>query len=181
MRLRSLYAAHGRAILARCRSVLRDPQAAEDAAQETFIRVLHHLDEAPSEQEMARWLHRIATNICLNELRKHRTKARLSQQLSHVQGTAHERVDDALARRQLVDKVLQGMSETARAVSVLRHVDGLYDREVAEELGISRRTVSSRLSEFRAGGLRVLRDHDACSEPRPHDAANARPVSLGAP
>ncbi|MFI5376709.1 MAG: sigma factor, partial [Candidatus Rokuibacteriota bacterium] len=43
--------------------------SAEDATQETFVRVRRHLEKAPDAHEALLWIYRIATNYCLNELR----------------------------------------------------------------------------------------------------------------
>ena len=74
-RLTALYRSYGPAIYWRCLRLLRDRAAAEDATQETFMRVLRHLDRAPDADEAIRWIWRIATNYCLNELRNSKRRA----------------------------------------------------------------------------------------------------------
>src|SRR3954470_10213583 len=64
-RVAGLYREHRTAILARCRRVLRDDAAAEDALQETFMRVVRHARKAPAGREALAWMYRIATNYCL--------------------------------------------------------------------------------------------------------------------
>src|SRR6478609_4355458 len=75
-RLTALYRTYGPTIYARCRVLLADDSEAEDATQETFLRVHRHLDRVPSAQEGLFWIYRVATNYCLNELRDRRTRAR---------------------------------------------------------------------------------------------------------
>jgi RNA polymerase sigma-70 factor, ECF subfamily len=53
----------------------RDPAAAEDAAQETFLRVYRHLARVPADREALHWIYRVATNLCLNELRDRSVRA----------------------------------------------------------------------------------------------------------
>ena len=74
-RLTELYRRYGPAIYARCRTMLSDESAAEDATQETFLRVQRHLDRVPSAREALYWIYRVATNYCLNELRSRRGRA----------------------------------------------------------------------------------------------------------
>src|SRR5688572_21479182 len=65
---RNLYARFGALIYARCRQILRDDAAAEDATQDVFVRLVQSglsLDDA----SMVRWLNRVTTNLCLNRLR----------------------------------------------------------------------------------------------------------------
>src|SRR5262245_12099271 len=75
-RVTELYRSYGGIIYARCRKLLGDDSAAEDAAQETFIRVFRHLDRAPDERAALAWIYRIATNYCLNEIRDRRLRPR---------------------------------------------------------------------------------------------------------
>jgi RNA polymerase sigma-70 factor (ECF subfamily) len=143
-RLVELYRAHGGAVYARCRRLLRDDQAAEDAAQETFLRVHRHLARAPDAREALRWIYRIATNYCLNELRNRRQRA---QPVAFPEPPVPSGAD-AFADRDLVRRIVEHVPEKLRAVAFLYHVDGLEQAEVAAVLGISRRTVVNRLAEF---------------------------------
>src|SRR6267378_1378915 len=68
-RLTPLYRTYGPIIYARCMKLLGDRATAEDATQETFMRVHRHLDKAPDSTEALAWIYRIATNYCLNEIR----------------------------------------------------------------------------------------------------------------
>jgi RNA polymerase sigma-70 factor (ECF subfamily) len=68
-RVTALYRKYGPTIYWRCLRLLGDAGAAEDATQETFVRVHRHLARAPSDAEAIAWIWRIATNLCLNERR----------------------------------------------------------------------------------------------------------------
>jgi RNA polymerase sigma-70 factor (ECF subfamily) len=155
-RARELYRAHGAAVLARCRRLLRHTHAAEDATQETFVRVLKHLEGAPEDADARKWLYRIATNICLNELRRSKTVARFAVDAGLTEGTRAGSAEESLARRDLARRVFTRLPEHVRAISILRHVDGMHDQEVASELGMSRRTVVYRLAAFKQGARRAL-------------------------
>jgi len=144
-RLAELYRRYAPIIYGRCRSILRDATAAEDATQETFIRVCRHLDKAPDSREALAWIYRIATNYCLNELRDRKHRPELRDTLPE-RGGAHLEV--MLADRDLASRLIQRASEKLRVVAWLCHVDGLHQGEVAEVLGITRRTVINRLAEF---------------------------------
>lgn len=155
-RVLALYRTHRAAVRARCRRLLRDEQAAEDATQETFVRVLRHAAEAPSDEEVRWWLFRIATNVCLNEIRNARTAARLSQCSASADSARLGSSEERLERRDLAQRVLSQLPEAVRSISLLCHVDGMHQQEVACHLGMSRRTVVSRLARFREDAQRVL-------------------------
>jgi len=131
-------------IYARCRRILGDAASAEDATQETFVRVQRHLDRAPNSREVLRWIYRIATNYCLSELRNRKVRARpLDGGVDSVAWAS-----DELADRDLVIRVLARLSKQTSQVAWLYHVDGMDQQEVGDLLGVSRRTVVNRLAEF---------------------------------
>lgn len=155
-RLTVLYRSYGPAIYARCRLLLTDVGAAEDATQETFLRVWRRLDCVPDAQEALYWIYRVATNYCLNEIRDRRTRAVLSADVPEAlepSWAAEARIED----RDLARRLIEHAHAKVRVVAWLYHVDGLEQEEVAKAVGISRRTVVNRLSDFQAGAQRLLK------------------------
>ena len=144
-RLTSLYRRYGPVIHARCVRLLGDPVAAEDATQETFLRVLRHLDNAPDAAEALAWIYRIATNYCLNEIRDRGRRPEPQAELIELPA------DDPrgfLADRDLAARIVWRSPAKLRVAAWLHHVDGLDQGEVARVLGASRRTVVNWLAEF---------------------------------
>src|SRR5258705_13520736 len=80
----------GLAIYSRCRRLLRDDVAAEDATQEVFLRVLRHIESAPSDQAALAWIYRISTNYCLNFLRDRSRQAEPVEDLPEQPGVHPE-------------------------------------------------------------------------------------------
>jgi RNA polymerase sigma-70 factor (ECF subfamily) len=153
-RLVELYRTYGGAIYARCRRMLGDHSTAQDATQETFMRVHRHIGRAPDPTQVLRWIYRIATNYCLNEIRGRRLRP---QPVEHLpEGLPLSSPDERIADRQLAQRIVHEMPEKLRAVAWLYHVDGLEQAEVADILGISRRTVVNRLTEFQKRGRRIF-------------------------
>lgn len=148
-RIADLYRTYGPAIFARCRRILDDNAAAEDATQETFIRVQRHLARAPDGREALAWIYRIATNYCLNEVRNRKVRATPTEVLPErcAQPGAVERL---LADQDLVRRLVTQAPEKLRVVAWLYHVDGLEQAELAKVLDVSRRTIVNRLADFEA-------------------------------
>jgi RNA polymerase sigma-70 factor (ECF subfamily) len=157
-RLTALYRSYGPAIYSRCRSLLADAGAAEDATQETFLRVWRRLDRVPDAQEALYWIYRVASNYCLNELRDRRTRgipippAELPE-IPEASGTMETRIEN----RDLARHLIEHAHAKVRVVAWLYHVDGFEQEEIAGVVGISRRTVVTRLSDFLAGAQRYLK------------------------
>ena len=159
--LQKIYAEHGRSILAHCARILGDYASAEDATQEVFLRVGRCAGRLPDPLEMRPWLFRIATNHCLNELRSRVVRARTPPQLIGMT-TANQ--EDTMAARNDAQRFLERLPPRARAIAWLTYVDGMLQQEVAETLGVSRRTVvnylhqvRSRLQQSSRAGLAVAR------------------------
>lgn len=155
-RLTDLYRSYGPAIYARCRMLLLDEGAAEDATQETFLRVWRHPDRVPDAREALYWIYRVATNYCLNEIRDRRNRDVPSEKLPKVVEAlwaAEVRIEDRDLARRLIERVQADL----RVVVWLYHVDGLDQDEVARVVGISRRTVVNRLADFRTSAQKFLK------------------------
>jgi RNA polymerase sigma-70 factor (ECF subfamily) len=144
-RLTTLYRQYGPFIYARCVRLLGDRAAAEDATQETFMRVQRHLHKAPDPKDALGWIYRIATNYCLNELRDRRRRLQAEPEVPTILGND---LEAALANRDVVMRIVQRSPERLRTPAWMHHVDGLDQGEIARILGISRRTVGSRLADF---------------------------------
>lgn len=144
-KLSELYRRYGPTIYARCRRLLRDDVAAEDATQEVFMRVLRHIESAPTDQAALAWIYRISTNYCLNHIRD---RSRQAEPVEDVPEQASEHPETPMIDRNLAMRLLERAPENLRAPAVLYYVDGLEQAQVAQMLGISRRTVINRLGEF---------------------------------
>lgn len=145
--LGSIYETHGAGIRAHCGRLLGDSASAEDASQEVFLRVRRYAGHLPGPAELRPWLFRIATNHCLNELRSRNVRARTAPQLN---GGVTTNMEDALAARGDARRFLERLPPRARAIAWLTFVDGMLQHEVAETLGVSRRTVVNYLNQVRA-------------------------------
>ncbi|MBN2576349.1 MAG: sigma-70 family RNA polymerase sigma factor [Deltaproteobacteria bacterium] len=154
--LAALYAKYAPAIYAHCRRFMQSPAAARDATQEAFVRVLAHGVVLPREEEALRYLYRVATNVCLNLLREHNVHTRaapaLAARAQHV-GSA----ESGLADREFVEVVLERCGEGGAQVAIMHYLDGMSQVEIAQVLGITRRTVFNRLRKLARVAGELLR------------------------
>lgn len=154
-RLTSLYREYGQAIYWRCLKILRDEAAAEDATQETFLRVHRHLDRTPAAEEAGRWIMRIATNYCLNAARDRRRGPEPRDELPDL--PVDVSLEQVLSDRDMVRRIVGRVDEKLRAAAWAHYVDGLDHVEAARILGISRRTVANRLAVFEERARKIIR------------------------
>jgi len=160
----------GRVFRLACR-ILGDPEGAEDAAQETFVRAWRALGDFQGQARFSTWLTRIAINQCRNELRRRRTRKHAPALSLDAQapGTETSPADTLAAPGPTPWQVAEG-AEAARALAALFHglepevreilvlsdAESLSYEDIAELLEVPMGTVRSRLHRARAQVRRLL-------------------------
>lgn len=160
--LESIYLGVRRSLMAAVLRVVRDPQTAEDLAQETYIRVRRALEKG-SVEHVEGLLHRTARNLALDHLRKNKARGRVEtfntgdQHALDVPDTTpsiEERMIQA-DRLQLVEELLSRLPARARSVWLLSRVEGWSYPRIAEHLRVSPNTVFNDI-KLVMGSLRDL-------------------------
>lgn len=143
------------------RHITKNDQDAEDVLQETFLKAFSRLDQFEGGSKFYTWLVRIAVNEALMKIRRQKRHATVSldQELETDDGSlvrevrsAGEDPEQHYGREELrtrIEDAIDGLSETYRAVFVLRDVEGLSTDETAQMLGLSISAVKSRLLRAR--------------------------------
>ena len=143
----ALFDAHAPMVLAICRYLLRDPQAAEDAAQETFLSAHRSLLRGTEPRDPPAWLATIARNEC----RRTRRKVRPLPLNEDVAGTMLDPADIVADRAELseVADAIGKLPSRQREALVLREFCGLSYEQVAAAMSVSEPVVDSLLSRAR--------------------------------
>lgn len=128
-------------------------QNAEDVTQQVFLQTFRKLHQFAEESRFETWLYRLATNEALQFLRKER-RWRFQPLLVDPMSQKPEQ-NDGHDRRDLLDQALGRLEPELRSVFVLKEVEGLSYREIAEVMDIPEGTVGSRLNRAR----RELQQH----------------------
>ena len=141
-----------------CYRMLGEPEAAEDAAQETFLRAYQNLHRYDQSRSFATWLLSIGAHYCIDRLRR-RKLSMFSMDEENDDGTTFE-VPDAAApdpegesvKREDRDRLhilLKGLDETDRAAIIMRYWYDYSEVEIAESLDLTVSAVKSRLHRAR--------------------------------
>jgi len=143
-------------------NLLRNPEDAHDVYQETFLRVFRNLGNFRFDCQFSTWLYRIATNLCLDLLRKRKVR-RTEQAAVETEEGVVDRLETvpearpagdpqraALSRelRSSIEQALAGLTPRERLVFELRHYQGMRLKEIGETLGSSEEAAKNCL--FRA-------------------------------
>lgn len=131
-------------------SILRDFQASEDAAQETFVIAWKKISEIHDGEKLRPWLAQIARNSALMALRKTRPLPALE---AFPGASEVPRPDELIVEKEgieIVMSALEGLPEKLRLPLILFYRDDQSVRKVSESLGLTPDIVKKRLSEGRA-------------------------------
>jgi len=123
-----------------------DPDLAEEAAQEAFIRAWQHLYSYKPQFSFRSWVYRIAINIALDILRRQPETTTLEDHLFQSPIDGPEETLESQERLEQVRRAVLALPSASRAVMILREYEGLSYKEISLALDIPIGTVMSRLN-----------------------------------
>jgi RNA polymerase sigma-70 factor (ECF subfamily) len=129
-------------------SILQNREDALDAVQETFMRLYQKLDTYEKGRNFQAWLLQIAKNLSIDHYRKHHGKRRemeSDKSVDELQLAAddHRSNPESSELHRVITRNLERLAERQRLIFVMKHMNGLEYREIAQVLGISVGTVKS--------------------------------------
>jgi RNA polymerase sigma-70 factor (ECF subfamily) len=137
-------------------SFTRNREAADDLAQEVFLKAYLALPRFHGKSEFGTWLYRISINHIKDYLRKKGRAKEVSlddvQEIAFSNKEQTERTEqerETEARRTLVQRFVQGLPEKYRVIVTLRDIQGLAYEQISQTLHLSPGTVDSRLHRAR--------------------------------
>lgn len=141
-----------------CRRLANNDADALDATQEALLAITRGLRRFDGRAAFSTWAYRVATNACLDELRRRGRRPALGLpdherddiDAAPTMATPARSVEAEVADRLDIDAALATLSEEFRAPVVLRDLLGMDYAEIAETLDIAPGTVRSRISRGRA-------------------------------
>lgn len=149
------------------------PQDAEDAAQEALIILYRKIGMLRASGALASWMFRIVRNECLRRTRSLLTREPVDGAVADglLGGTARSAEDDVLLRLEAerVAAAVAALPDDQRWVLVMRDIQGLPGRAVADRLGLSTAAMKSRLHRARSSVREALRDDVSITKGNDHD------------
>lgn len=149
--------------------VVRQREDALDIAQEAFVRAYQSLAGFKGEARFSTWLHRIVVNLALDHLRRqphhdageYKDARALEEAANQVVAPTPDpqQAVEALEARRLIQEGLAALPAEQRTALVLREIEGLSYKEIAQAMRCSIGTVMSRLHYARRKMQDTLRPH----------------------
>lgn len=139
---------HGR-VLAFVRMRLRDASAAEDVAQDVLLRAhdrLHHFDV---DRPLWPWLRTIASNLCVDHVRRQARQARLVDQLADSPSAPGASLAEGVAERALLQQALSEVPPRQRDALLLCYQQGFRPVDAAPRFGLGRNAFEQLLHRAR--------------------------------
>jgi RNA polymerase sigma factor (sigma-70 family) len=159
-----LIRASGARLDATARLILRDPDLAQDAVQETLIRAWRSLPGLRDPATFDHWLHSLVAHACIDLIRKRRRRV-IEVELAPIHDTPTMDGASVIADRDQLDRVLARLEPEARAVVVLHFYLDMPLPRVAATLGIPIGTAKSRLHRSLGAMRSALAIEEVASAP----------------
>ncbi len=159
-----LVEAYQRPVYNLCYRMLGDPDEAEDAAQETFLRVYKNIKHYDNKRPFSTWLLSIAAHLCIDQLRKRRMV------LVSMDGTPYLDPPDGLPGpeasyhlkedQKRVQSLLKSLSPADRAAVVMYYWYDFSYEEISDSLSLTVSAVKSRLHRARLSMAQAWSDQN---------------------
>lgn len=148
----ALFARYAPVVFRRARRLLGRDADAWDAVSEVFEKMLKSQDSFRGEARPMTWVYRVTTNVALNQLRARGLRE------AAVHGEEPATGPEATEARQLLRVWMEHLTERELQVATLLYLEGLTQDEVADVLGVSRKTIVREVAALRekAAGLGAL-------------------------
>jgi RNA polymerase sigma-70 factor, ECF subfamily len=161
--LAALYARYAGPIHHRALSILKNEELAQEAVQETFVRVMRNWDQFRGDASPYTWMYRITTNFCLNQLRNR--NSRLQKQVNHrtdIMGEETTWMRDE-SEADVIRALLADADLETRQVVMHLYFDDMTKEQTALAVGLSVPTVRKRLDAFLRRAKRNLSSPSAAA------------------
>ena len=144
--------------------MVRDRELAEDLTQDTFIKVLSHLDRYRTDFKFSSWLFKIANNVAIDHLRRRQldtvsidgslhamTAGAVEASRFDISDGSESALDEMEARElgSVIEQAISGLRPEYRSCILLRHVEGRSYEEIASTLDLPLGTVKTYIHRAR--------------------------------
>jgi RNA polymerase sigma-70 factor (ECF subfamily) len=135
-----------------CLSYVRAPAAAQDAAQESLVRIWRALAKYDGRASLSTWIYTITRNWCLTSLSATRRNVSLSESAvqAEVDLLVSPDIQEGRDRSQLMRKLVDDLPENTRRIVALYYFDDQSVSEVSQRMGLPEGTVKTHLFRARA-------------------------------
>ena len=140
--------------------MLSNRHEAEDVVQETFLRVFRNMEKYDPNQKFSTWIYRIATNLCIDRLRRKKPSFSLDAEINDQEGSdgyamlpSDDRTPETEAllseTQTLIREAIDNLPVKYKSVMVLRYLQDLSLQEISDVTGMPVTTIKTRVHRGR--------------------------------
>ena len=136
-----------------CRKLAGNDADADDATQEALLSIVRKISSFKGESRFSTWAYRIATNACLDEIRKRNRRPQLefseNNESRLATGRTTQPMEDQISDRLLIENALNALPDEFKIPLILRDQTGMNYQEISIVLSLPEGTVKSRIARAR--------------------------------
>ncbi len=149
--IQEAYQNYGYLIKQRCLAILREQNLAEDALQQTFVRMTRYIESYHRAPAKLFWLFRACNQICFNLLKIQKRTRYFEGQL-FLDGIKSDTIKDvelSIVHRDTLRHCFMSLDRQQRDLAAFAYIDGMTQSEIAKATGWSRQTINKKLKSIR--------------------------------
>jgi RNA polymerase sigma factor (sigma-70 family) len=155
-----LYDRYNDKVYAKCISMLKDDEAAEDAVQEIFVKILLNFSKFSNKAKFSTWLYSITFNYCIDAIRKKQK----DKEVAFDDGRMDVE-DDSLFEAEIMEvsvirlkDVLDDMSVEDKSVLMMKYQDDMSIKEICDVLDKSESAIKMQILRAKERFLKIYRE-----------------------
>ncbi len=156
-----LYNRYATKVYSRCISLLKEPNLAQDAAQEIFIKIFMNLSKFSEKSKFSTWVYSISYNYCIDMIRRNKkNRAIFSDEMERAPDIVEEVPDEELLqiKVQQLKKVLNDIPVGDKAVLLMKYQDDMQIKEIASVLGKTESAIKMKIKRAKHKATTVYKE-----------------------
>lgn len=153
-----LYNQFGKMVYNVSLNYLQNLEEAEEATQDIFVKIYRKIEGLQEQSSLKTWMYRITINHCLDVIKSKKIRMRVlfSRQNKEDDSIEFNHPGVVLEQKEAVSEILNQLPPKQKAALLLKVIDGLSQKEIAEVLDLSEKAVESQLSRARVNMKKQL-------------------------
>jgi RNA polymerase sigma-70 factor (family 1) len=135
-------------------TILKDTEESEDVVQQVFVTLWQKIDEIEFTISIKSYLYKMVHNHCLNKLKHEQIKQRHANEVLQVQHTTSYQEHGKSELLKQIEIALETLPEQCGRIFRMSRYDGMKYQEIANELGLSIKTIENQMGK----ALKIMRE-----------------------
>lgn len=156
-----LYDRYTNKVYAKCMSMLRDQELAEDATQEIFVKILLSLSKFNGKSKFSTWLYSITYNYCIDQIRKEKNENFVQvNDFSRIDKVDEDMYDSEIKETNVfrLKEVMDKMNAEDKCILLMKYQDELSIKDICNILDKTESAVKMKILRAKEKFLKIYKD-----------------------